>query len=295
VISILEGDRVTVQTFRDHSGAQGYAEIRSGSLGPLRVWYEPLNAAGMGVFYAVNEMLPGRRGRENVVQVNAYYVDIDGLRYGMEKDIASEKLLLSVAPPNVIVYTRNGVQALWMVSEGRNDSEEYKFTELGLIHAFGGDGNAKDIARVLRMPGTYHMKNPDDPYLCSVMYADESLVYSEDYLREVYPAPVVAPPVAVAHRRVERDGTADEWEEILREYEGWRGVPGVRHDTLLIAAGNAVRCGVSESRALRDLLPIVESWRSDSRMARQETEGAVRFAYAQNVPYSRKALQNRLR
>ena len=293
MINVLSG-RITVQTFKDHAGATGYADIKTGTLEELRPWFEAENAKGMGVFYAVNSMMPGKRGRDYVQSVEAYYVDVDGIPDRYAKDMKSEEMLMSPLPPTVIVYTKNGVQALWDVMGAPTDAEQYKRVEMGVIVAFNGDRNAKDIARVLRMPGTFHLKNPDEPYLCSVMYQDDDVVYSVDDVMEAYPPPSEQE-AAYPSVNVHVPGDEKEWGEIVGEYTEWRGNPGYRHDSLLIAAGNAVRCGVGEHQAFLDLLPIVEGWRDDAHLAFAEAKNAVSFAYRQGVPYSRRALQNRLK
>ncbi len=292
---LLDAPDLTIQTFADHPTATSFPEIRSGSLDYLLPWITEQNQKRMGIFYAVNSMQPGKRGREHVTRVNAFYADIDDLATQLQKDLKAEELLTSDVPPTAIVYTRNGVQALWAVHSVEIDSERYKETEVGIIRHFCGDENAKDIARVLRMPGTYHMKNPSDPYLCSVMYEDDEAVFAEEQLREAYPPP---------KQRVFPGGNESfdvgpidprEWPELIRAYHAWHGVPGRRHETLLIAAGNAVRCGLNQSTAITDLLPIVEGWRDDAKQAETEVENAVRFAFEQGVPYSATALRNRLK
>lgn len=293
MINVLRG-RITVQTFRDHEDATGYPDIKTGTLEELRPWFEAENAKGMGIFYAVNSMVPGKRGRDYVQSVEAYYVDVDGIPDQYAKDMKSEEMLMSAAPPTVIVYTKNGVQALWDVMGAPIDAEHYKRVEMGLITAFNADRNAKDIARVLRMPGTMHVKQPLSPYLCTVMYQDDDMVYNVDDITSTYPPPPehhVTHPSGVSHP----PGDESEWAELLAEYSAWHGNPGYRHDSLLIAAGNAVRCEVNENQAFHDLLPIVMAWRGENRLAITEVENAVSFAYRQGVPYSRRALQNRLK
>jgi hypothetical protein len=294
MIHPLDQERVTIQTFADHPNATGYPTIRDDKLEDLSLWIWAENQKGMGIFYAVNRMRAGGyRGRDFVEHVLAYYVDIDGIPHRMEKDITSEELLASPLPPTSIIYTKNGVQALWAVDGGSLNPDEYKRTESGLIHAFHADPNAKDIARVLRLPGTLHQKNPDEPYLCTVMYQDD-ILYTEAAVRDAYP-PVVPAPVFGMHRAFVGEPNPEEWTDIINDIRDWIGVPGYRHDVLLIAAGNAVRCGIPQAKAFNDLLPSVEAWRQDPRMAYTETTNAVEFAYNQMIPYSRTALRNRLK
>ena len=46
---------------------------------------------------------------------------------------------------------------------------------------------AKDISRVLRIPGYYHMKNPQDRFLVKLIDIDPTLTYTEQQMLEAFP------------------------------------------------------------------------------------------------------------
>ena len=287
---------LTIQTFADHENATGYPTIKNGHWGEIKNWIEEENNKGMGIFYAVNVMRDTQRSAHACFAARAHYIDIDGIPNDLEKDLKSEELLCSSLPPSSIVYTRNGVQALWPIYELPPNPDYYKTVQEGIIARFKGDPGAKDIARVLRMPGTYHLKNPDNPYMCTVMYIDDDAIYEQEDLKKHYPAP----PPARTYRSItldasQKQGTLTEWGNLMREYAAWPGSMGYRHTSLLIAAGNAVRCGISEKQAISDLYPIMLNYRGEERKAIAEVLSAVRFAYKQGEPYSARALLNIIR
>ncbi len=287
----------TYQTFPDHPDATSRPHIYYGSWYELRDRLHAENDSGMGIFYAVNFMMPWMRKVSSIVYISGHYVDIDGIPNDFQKDVAAEQLLLSDCPPTNIVYTRNGIQATWrtpVTPIDMVDLDKYRETQEGLIKTWNGDPGAKDAARVLRVPGTLHQKNPEDPYLCTLMYEDDEAFYTVTDLHKRYALPK-APGV---HTRVMEyspatvNGTREEWEDLMRSYGRWRGVEGVRHKSLLIAAGNAVRCGVSERKAVHDLFAAFSRFRDDERTAMTEVLNAVRFAYHRGEPYTARALTN---
>ena len=58
-------------------------------------------------------------------------------------------------------------QAYWLLKEPvdlRNgDFEKVESIHQGLSQALGGDSGTQDISRILRIPGTYNVKIPDEP------------------------------------------------------------------------------------------------------------------------------------
>jgi hypothetical protein len=313
---------VTAQTFRDHADAGGYPAIRTGELSnsSFKGWLSGENENGMGVFFAVNETKPNQRSRRAITKVRAFYLDIDGLAEDYQKHIKVEELLTADIPPHAIIETRNGLHVLWNIVGFPVDSEAYKGIEKSLIHRFGGDPGAKDIARCLRLPGFFHVKDPANPFLVTVLFEDEGEVRAQELI-EAYPLSkgfrsqgfrserparhaIVSQPPAVKYGAVKyekkngegrEESPQEAWERIVSDYATWPGTQGLRHETLLIALGNAIRLGIPQGKAESDLYPIVRGWRGDSRDASVEVRDAANYAYEEQTPYSSGALYIRLR
>lgn len=119
-------------------------------------------ADGYGVFLSVQAFSGPERKAENVTKFLGWGIDIDGDKAGSKE---SQLKLIDEAPllASAVVETSSGYHVWFRAEEGETQTpEEYKkFLNERLIPYFKADTNAKDISRVLRLPGTMHMKDPD--------------------------------------------------------------------------------------------------------------------------------------
>lgn len=131
---------------------KGDASLRRTVHGTLeRCWteLERLNRLGAGVFWTVNETDgSGYRKAGNIVGVRFVWHDED--RQGVTP--------LLPLPPHAVVETSPGrAQRYWRVTGMTR--EQHATVMAAMVGRWGSDPNAKDIARVLRLPGTLHQKH----------------------------------------------------------------------------------------------------------------------------------------
>lgn len=115
------------------------------------------NAAGWGIFATVQKFRGARR-KENLERVRAWAIDLDG----GDKAAQVKRLLRAPLPPSSIVETKNGHHVYWY-ADGAS-VERYATILDRLVTLFGADKNARDLARVLRVPGYLHLKDPKNPF-----------------------------------------------------------------------------------------------------------------------------------
>ena len=167
------------------------------------------NSKTHGIYFTVNGF-KGKRRLTHLTQINAVYADFDFAKEGDgqtqeqidEKKRALEAALLDYLPPKFIIDTKNGLQPLWML-EPTEDQEKYVQALKG-VRAWGKKFGSKadnvyDIPRVVRLPGFNHLKNPDEPYLCTVKEFDvkpehietflDAFPYEEEEKKEYKPVP----------------------------------------------------------------------------------------------------------
>lgn len=118
-------------------------------------WFEicKLDAAEFNISVAINDTDGERRNTENVTRIRAVWQDDDGCS-------ASDNYPL---PPSVVVQTSSGkyhrywlVEDYWPTDEqGRAD---FKAVMSVMTDVHGNDPQARDISRVMRLPGTFHRK-----------------------------------------------------------------------------------------------------------------------------------------
>lgn len=139
---------------------------------------EKYNREGYGIFQTVNYFL-GPRRKENLVEINAWFVEIDsGTKESMLAKIKRGLV------PTMIVETKKGFHVYWKAKDGK--TENWKdIVQNRLIPFYGGDKKAKDICRILRVPGFLHQKDPSDPFLVKNVFS-EKVEYSEAELRKFY-------------------------------------------------------------------------------------------------------------
>lgn len=117
----------------------------------------------------------GRGLEKDSLGSSVLWVDLDA--YG-KTDAALKALRASPMPPTLIVKSGNGIHAYWLLSELERDINAVKARNKALKQAykeFNGD-SCFDLARVLRVPGTYNLKG-DEPVLAEVVEYHEDRVY----------------------------------------------------------------------------------------------------------------------
>ena len=142
-----------------------------------------LNKQGYGIFWTFNTFKDGIRRISELIKINAWAIDMD--------DISIEKQLelINKAPlqPSMAIHSKRGFHLYWFAKDACK--ENYcAITESRLVPFFKADPRAKDIARILRVPGYYHCKDPNDFYMVTKEMCDKSLIYSEKEMLMFFPA-----------------------------------------------------------------------------------------------------------
>jgi len=165
-----------IQFFDDNaSGKNGFLAETSSQYSEEKV--QQKQKQGCGCYFSVNGFSNGRRAKENLSKLNAVFIDLDVSKekefsnneaLSNMKEIALNKVINGPLNPHFIIETKNGLQCLWLIEN--YDISNYCQTEEALIKHYGADPGAKDVCRVLRLPNTYHLKNPADPFLCKLIF-----------------------------------------------------------------------------------------------------------------------------
>lgn len=154
--------KFTFQFFAD-SGAPS-AEIFHGTLNEAWLKVLTLNTLErcVGVFVTINETdFQGRR-RENVVRVRALWVDADSA----DQVSQCQKIIhtTGVAPTLVVRSSADRAHYYWCCDDIA--LEDFSTQQTALIKALRTDSAVKDLPRVMRLPGTLHLK--DRPQLVTL-------------------------------------------------------------------------------------------------------------------------------
>lgn len=251
-----------------HDSSDNYPIIHSEGLNLER------QLEGYGTFFTVNGFTGGRRTNETLININGFFCDIDypdkinrteaGIRE-YKQDLLMEMMDDNLPIPTYVVETKNGFHVYWLLYDPIFLSElnpkqqediklQYRQVEEAILARFDGDPGAKDVARVLRVPGTHHQKDPLNPFLVKIVHASpDECRYTFDEIREAFLKQTPAEGWAlVASENAIDQGVKKEIEEAYPKLErdsykkifNKEAVPaGMRNKALLIAAHAAKEAG----------------------------------------------------
>lgn len=124
-----------------------------------------LNAKGMNVAMAINAM-QGERTSKAATKVNAIFVDDDS-------GSAELSTYLSLSfPPHLVVESSPGKLHPYWLLDGCATAE-FGSVQLALASRFRTDTKVCDLARVMRMPGTFNCKY-EEPYMSRLVHCETS-------------------------------------------------------------------------------------------------------------------------
>lgn len=174
------------QLYRMHD-AEPRGVFPVASLDEARRW----NAQGFGVFATVNEFYGARR-IENLRRIVAWAVDIDA----GTKDEQHARIHAAPLVPSRIVETRNGYHVHYHAKDAKAEHWDSLLLE-HLVPYFGADKNARDLARILRVPGFLHLKDPSNPFPVRRVWS-HGVAYTEEQIARAFP---FAPDVSLERKR----------------------------------------------------------------------------------------------
>jgi putative DNA primase/helicase len=130
-----------------------------------------LNENGFEAYFTVNGFKDANANtKEQCINLNSFFVDIDG-----RKDLAELEIIKKKLDPTFITETKNGYHVFWLLDEViyKEDltPEEWagavllwEKLEQSIVDNLKADPAVKDITRILRIPETFYWKKSGDAY-----------------------------------------------------------------------------------------------------------------------------------
>ena len=166
-------DQTCFQTFKSRPEFNVEPKWKFGSLSECSEWLINDNRRGAGVYFVVNYCDGAGRSSSNVTRVRSLFVDLDGAPV--------EPLMNCEIKPHVIVESSPGrYQAFWRCKSVALG--EFTPVQKALIKKFNADPACKDLGRVMRVPGFWHLKK--DPFLCRIHFYNMGFPYERDMIIE---------------------------------------------------------------------------------------------------------------
>ncbi|WP_337034810.1 hypothetical protein [Paenibacillus illinoisensis] len=171
--------------------------------------FEEWNEQGYGIFYLPNG---GGYKNEEITDFRACFVDMDikdeleheivasgftGTRNDLQelvkvgfsslnneqrfgyKQLFKERIIELEEwgiPPSAVVETKNGYHVYYLLETGAQ-RHEFETIEGLLIYIFNADAAVKNPARLLRVPNTLHLKEPNDPFMIKLEIFKRNIRY----------------------------------------------------------------------------------------------------------------------
>jgi hypothetical protein len=173
---LLEGipDGFTFQTFDDNKERKDRSLARTlpGTLDAVLPELKSYASRGAGVFVNINETDNIARRKGNITRVRAIWAELDD---GEPKPFPLEPHLVCQTSPGKChkIFLVNGLTF-----------EQHRSLEELLIAEYGSDKDAKDLCRVLRVPGFYHQKG--EPHMVQLIHESGAAPYSAAEILEAF-------------------------------------------------------------------------------------------------------------
>lgn len=165
-ISALTGNPESVMDWRvihdTDKGEQG--RNMRGTLKEVKDQLIAYNQQGWGVFACINQMDGQGQTLQNVNAIRAHVVDLDDPE---KSDISYNKATTTTLQPHFAVQTSPKKYHIYWLVQPYSGNDFYSTQQRKIAQLFEGDKSIVDATRVLRVPGFYHMKNPQQPFIVS--------------------------------------------------------------------------------------------------------------------------------
>jgi hypothetical protein len=156
--------RFTFQTFDDNKVRKNpaLARVLHGTLDECFPELIRLNNLGAGVFVTISETDFQGRSTKNIVRARALFSDAD-----CEEQIARSQAIIEAcdAEPSMAVSSGGGGHGHWYFICIDIPLDQFSTLQKALAAKLGTDPAVHDLPRVMRLPGTLHMKDPTKPRL----------------------------------------------------------------------------------------------------------------------------------
>lgn len=195
-----EAEQFCFRTFTDDKANKPnpdpLAQIHQGAFIDLAPRLTALNQRGAGIFVTVNAT-DGRGGKkENIIRVRALWQECD---HGDEPTLPVE--------PHLSVESSPGKCHNYILVEGL-PTDMFGPAQERMVVDYGSDPAAKDLPRVLRLPGFFHLKDPAKPHLVRLIHESGRQPTPWAKLRDTLPPVLKAKPAEVkrGHASPDQDG-----------------------------------------------------------------------------------------
>jgi hypothetical protein len=161
------------------------ARIFNGTLEQCASALIEFNRRGAGVYVTVNAMDGKERRNANITRIRAIFQEDDGDGTALPCD------------PHCVIESSPGKYHRYVLVDGLS-IDEFRLAQEAVVVRHGSDPNAKDPARVLRLAGFFHLKNPATPWMVRIVAEGGGLPLPRLEVARLFPPLTAAEKTAAA-------------------------------------------------------------------------------------------------
>jgi hypothetical protein len=172
-------DKFLFVTFGDRLKDHSLTRQFYGSFDTYKEELVKLNNLGAGIFVTINKTKGNRRKKEDIIQARAIWQEDDtnaGNLLGLEPNIVIES-----SPDHFHRYWFLSSEARTALQDNLPKVEQMQYR---MAEQFGSDPGAKDLARVLRLPGFYNNKR-DDPHKVVILETNPGSYQADELIHAI--------------------------------------------------------------------------------------------------------------
>ncbi len=185
------GGEIEIRTFKPM--AKGYFFNSSHAAAEFAI---ELCDQGIDVYFGVNPRTGGQGRKENVHFLSAFHSEIDygSIGHKKETEFKNFKEAFDVVDgfylhPSIIIHSGGGFHCYWVLNKPLK-VDDYGIVALenvnkALTQALNGDPGTHDLSRVLRVPGTFNFKQPENPRLVDIFFLSDLTYAFDDFSKLV--------------------------------------------------------------------------------------------------------------
>lgn len=117
-----------------------------------------LSGEGCEVYFGVAPRKERKGRKESVSMVPGLFCDFDFSPFEAGGIEAMERLDRFRPQPTAVVHTGGGLHCYWKLKNALMPTPDIEAKIWGLVYHLGADEGAKDLSRILRIPGTWNHK-----------------------------------------------------------------------------------------------------------------------------------------
>lgn len=178
--------------FVSHKGFIEVRQINSGKVSSeffpsIDILMESFDNFKGNTYFGVGARIRKEGKKDAVKMLTCFWTDIDYGQEGHRKKnwyATAEEALAGIRrfpiPPSIIVYSGNGYHCYWLLDQAYEITNPEIVEKIlkALIVNLGGDHGTHDLSRILRLPGTFNLKDSTNPKRADIVHFNEDRKYS---------------------------------------------------------------------------------------------------------------------